>query len=51
MEKRPRLNQFSQNMQKLDSQYKKGSLSIDYLADQIIKSKLSLIRILADTQG
>lgn len=51
MEKRLRLNQFSQNMQKLDSQYKKGSLSIDYLADQIIKSKLSLIRILADTQG
>lgn len=41
------LNKFIQDMQKLDSLHKKGTLSIDYLADQIIKSKKVLIGILA----
>ncbi|MCQ2054515.1 MAG: DNA primase [Fibrobacter sp.] len=51
MNRRLKLNQFMQNMQKLDVQYKKGSLSIDYLADQVIKSKQPLIEILAVNQG
>lgn len=49
MEKRMQLNSFVQNLQKLDAQYKRGTLSIDYLADQIIKSKKPLIQILAAT--
>jgi hypothetical protein len=48
---RLKLNQFSQSMQALDAQYKKGALSIDGFADQIIKSKQALIQILAATQG
>ena len=51
MEQRLRLNQFTQGMQKLETQYKKGSLSIDGFADQIIKSKQALIQILAATKG
>lgn len=41
------LNKFTQDMQKLDALYKKGTLSIDYLADQIIKSKKVFLGILA----
>ena len=51
MEQRLRLNQFTQGMQKLETQYKKGTLSIDGFADQIIKSKQALIQILAATKG
>ena len=51
LEMRLKLNQFSQSMQALDAQYKKGALSIDGFADQIIKSKQALIQILAATQG
>ena len=51
LEMRLKLNQFSQSMQALDAQYKKGALSIDAFADQIIKSKQALIQILAATQG
>ena len=51
LEMRLKLNQFSQSMQALDAQYKKGALSIDGFADQIIKSKQALIQILAATKG
>lgn len=51
IQRRMALNKFTQDMEKLDSLYKKGTLSIDYLADQIIKSKKPLIEILATYQG
>jgi len=51
MMKRLQLSKFTQDVQKLDQQYKKGTLSIDYLADQIIKSKTSLIQVLAAPQA
>ncbi len=47
MQKRLEMNTFTQNMQKLETQYRNGKLSIDFLADQIIKSKQKLIQILA----
>ena len=40
-----------QNMEKLYSLYKQGKLSLDALADQLIKSKQPLLHILAATQG
>ena len=45
------LNKFMQNMEKLYSLYKQGKLSLDALADQLIKSKQPLLHILAATQG
>lgn len=51
IQKRLKLNKFTQDMEKLDARYKKGTLSIDYLADQLIKSKQPLMEILAATQG
>ena len=51
VQKRISLNTFMQNMEKLDAQYKRGAVSIDSLADQLIKSKKPLIQILAATQG
>lgn len=49
IEKRMKLNNFVQNLQKIETQYKKGTLSIDNLADQIIKSQKPLIEILSAT--
>ena len=51
VQKRISLNTFVQNMQKLENQYRNGAVSIDNLADQLIKSKKPLIQILAATQG
>ena len=51
VQKRIELNKFMQNMEKLDRQYKDGRLSIDMLADQLIKSKTPLINTLSDTKG
>ncbi len=51
VQKRIELNKFMQNMEKLDRQYKEGRLSIDMLADQLIKSKTPLINTLSDTKG
>lgn len=51
VQKRISLNTFVQNMQKLENQYRNGAVSIDNLADQLIKSKKTLIQILAATQG
>ena len=51
VQKRISLNTFMQNMEKLDRQYKEGRLSIDMLADQLIKSKTPLINTLSDTKG
>lgn len=51
VQKRISLNTFMQDMEKLDAQYKRGAVSIDSLADQLIKSKKPLIQILAATQG
>lgn len=51
VQKRIELNKFMQNMEKLDKQYKDGRLSIDMLADQLIKSKTPLINTLSDTKG
>ena len=51
VQKRISLNTFMQNMEKLDRQYKDGRLSIDMLADQLIKSKTPLINTLSDTKG
>ncbi|WP_290723073.1 DNA primase [Fibrobacter sp. UBA2449] len=51
VQKRISLNTFVQNMQKLEIQYRNGAVSIDNLADQLIKSKKPLIQILAATQG
>ena len=51
VQKRMHLNTFIQNMEKLEAQYKRGAVSIDMLADQLIKSKKPLLQILADTQG
>lgn len=51
VQKRISLNTFVQNMQKLENQYRNGAVSIDNLADQLIKSKRPLIQILAATQG
>lgn len=51
VQKRIELNKFMQNMEKLDKQYKEGRLSIDMLADQLIKSKTPLINTLSDTKG
>ncbi|MBR4349036.1 MAG: DNA primase [Fibrobacter sp.] len=51
VQKRISLNTFMQNMEKLDRQYKEGRLSIDMLADQLIKSKTPLINTLSVTKG
>ena len=51
VQKRISLNTFMQNMEKLDRQYKEGKLSIDMLADQLIKSKTPLINTLSVTKG
>ena len=51
VQKRIELNKFMQNMEKLDRQYKEGKLSIDMLADQLIKSKTPLINTLSVTKG
>ncbi len=51
VQKRISLNTFIQNMEKLDRQYKEGKLSIDMLADQLIKSKTPLINTLSVTKG
>jgi DNA primase len=51
VQKRIELNKFMQNMEKLDKQYKDGRLSIDMLADQLIKSKTPLINTLSVTKG
>ena len=51
VQKRISLNTFMQNMEKLDRQYKDGKLSIDMLADQLIKSKTPLINTLSVTKG
>ena len=51
VQKRLDLNKFMQNMEKLYSLYKQGKLSLDALADQLIKSKQPLLHILAATQG
>ncbi|MBR4915520.1 MAG: DNA primase [Fibrobacter sp.] len=51
VQKRLDLNKFMQNMEKLESQYRNGKVSIDALADQLIRSKRPLLNILAATQG
>ncbi|OWV02125.1 DNA primase [Fibrobacter sp. UWR2] len=51
VQKRIELNKFMQNMEKLDRQYKDGRLSIDMLADQLIRSKTPLINTLSVTKG
>ena len=51
VQKRISLNTFMQNMEKLDRQYKDGKLSIDMLADQLIRSKTPLINTLSVTKG
>ena len=51
VQKRMDLNKFMQNMEKLDRQYKEGKLSIDMLADQLIRSKTPLINTLSVTKG
>ncbi|WP_407441127.1 DNA primase [Fibrobacter sp.] len=48
IQKRLKLNKFTQDMEKLEGLYKNGTLSIDYLADQLIKSKQPLIQILGN---
>ena len=51
VQRRMDLNKFMQNMEKLDRQYKEGRLSIDMLADQLIRSKTPLINTLSVTKG
>ena len=51
VQKRISLNTFVRNMEKLENQYRNGTVSIDNLAEQLIKSKKPLIQILAATQG
>ena len=51
VQRRMDLNKFMQNMEKLDRQYKEGKLSIDMLADQLIRSKTPLINTLSVTKG
>ena len=51
VQKRISLNTFMQNMEKLDRQYKEGKLSIDMLADQLIRSKTPFINTLSVTKG
>lgn len=47
--RRMEMNKFVQNMQKLDAQYKSGKVSIDVLADQLIRSKKPLLQFLTDS--
>ena len=51
VQKRLDLNKFMQNMEKLETQYRNGKVSIDTLAEQLVKSKQPLLSILASTQG
>ena len=51
VQKRLGLNKFMQNMEKLETQYRNGKVSIDTLAEQLVKSKQPLLSILASTQG